>query len=103
MRIRSGAFAAALAVLTGCAGGPAGVGSSAAFAVGLAFLGDARRTGAFFAGLFLTVVVLLRVVALTGVFFRFVLVLPLAFFLVAIYSLPQGLPKGARGDYQPSS
>jgi hypothetical protein len=61
---------------------------TAAFAVGLAFLGDARRTGAFFAGFFLTVVVFPRVAALTGVFFRFGLVLPLAFFLVAIYSLP---------------
>ena len=46
---------------TGCAGGLGGVGLTAAFAVGLAFLGDARRTGAFFAGFFLTVVVFLRV------------------------------------------
>jgi hypothetical protein len=61
---------------------------TAAFAVGLAFLGDARRTGAFFAGFFLTVVVFLRVASLTGVFFRFALVLRLAVFLVAIYSLP---------------
>jgi hypothetical protein len=37
---------------TGCAGGLTGVGLTAAFAVGLAFLGDARRTGAFFAGFF---------------------------------------------------
>jgi apolipoprotein N-acyltransferase len=51
-------------------------------------LGDARRTGAFFAGFFLTVVVFLWLVALTDVFFRFALVLPLAFFLAAIYSLP---------------
>jgi hypothetical protein len=62
---------------------------TAASAVGLAFLGDARRISAFFAGFFLTVVVFLRVVALViGVFLRFALVLPLAFFLVAIYSLP---------------
>ena len=73
---------------TGCAGGLGGVGLTAAFAVGLAFLGDARRTGAFFAGFFLTVVVFLRVASLTGVFFRFALVLRLAVFLVAIYSLP---------------
>jgi hypothetical protein len=64
---------------------------TAAFAVGLAFLGDARRTGAFFAGfflivlVFLAVVVFLRVAAfVTGVFLRFVLVLPLAFCLVVI-------------------
>jgi hypothetical protein len=74
---------------TGCAGRLAGVGLTATFAVVLAFLGDARRTSAFFAGFFLTVVVFLRVVALViGVFLRFALVLPLAFFLVAIYSLP---------------
>jgi hypothetical protein len=85
---------------TGCAGwlagigltadfavGLAGVGLTVDFAVGLAFLGDARRS-AFFAGFFLTVVVFLRVAALTGAFFRFVLVLPFAFFLVALYSLP---------------
>ena len=54
---------------------------TAAFAVGLAFSGDARRTGAFFAGfflivlVFLTVVVFLRAAALvTGVFLRFALV-----------------------------
>jgi hypothetical protein len=52
---------------------------------GVAFLGDARRTGAFFARSFLTVLVFLRVAALvTVVFLRFALVLPLAFFLVAI-------------------
>ena len=74
---------------TGCAGGLTGVGLTAAFAVGLAFLGDARRTGAFFAGFFLAVLVFLRVAALvTGVLLRFALVLPLAFFLVAIYNLP---------------
>jgi hypothetical protein len=46
---------------TSCAGELGGVGLTAAFAVGLAFLSDARRTGAFFAGFFLTVVVFLRV------------------------------------------
>jgi hypothetical protein len=46
------------------------VGLTAAFAVGLAFLSDVRRTGAVFAGFFLlvlaflTVVVFLRVAAL---------------------------------------
>ena len=55
---------------------------------GLAFLGDARRTGAFFARFFLTVLVFLRVAALVAVVLRFALVLPLAFFLVATYSLP---------------
>ena len=56
---------------------------------GLAFLGDARRAGAFFARFFLTVLVFLRVAALvTVVFLRFALVLPLPFFLIAIYSLP---------------
>jgi hypothetical protein len=51
---------------------------TAAFAVGLAFLGDARPRGAFFAAfflialVFLTVVVFLRVAAfVTGVFWRF--------------------------------
>ncbi len=79
--------------VTGCAGGLGGVGLTAAFAVGPAFLGDARRTGAFFAGFFLTVLVFLtllvflRVAAfVTRVFLRFALLL--AFFLVAIYSLP---------------
>jgi hypothetical protein len=64
---------------------------TAAFAVGLAFLGDARRTGAFFAGfflmvlVFLTVVVFLRVAALEArVFLRLALSLPLAFCLVPI-------------------
>jgi hypothetical protein len=77
--------------VTGCTGGLAGVGLTAAFAVGLAFFGDARRTDAFFAGfflivlVFLTVVVFLRVAALVaGVFLRFALVLPLAFCLIAI-------------------
>src|SRR5262245_34966664 len=61
----------------------------AAFAAGPAFFGDARRAGAFFASFFLTFVVFLRVVAPVGeVFLRFGLVLPLAFFLVAIYILP---------------
>ena len=83
---------------TGRAGGLAGLGLAAALAVGMAFLGDARRTSVFFAGFFLAVAVFLRVVALvTGVFLRFALVLPLAFFLVGIYSLPYGLPK-ERGD-----
>jgi hypothetical protein len=73
---------------TGCAGALAGVGLTAAFALGLALLGDARPTGTFFAGFFLAVAVFLRAVALaTGVFLRFALVLPLPFFLVGIYSL----------------
>jgi hypothetical protein len=68
----------------GCARGLVGVGLPAAFAVGLELLGDARRTGAFFAGFFLTVLVFLRAAALvTRGFLRFALVLPLAFFLVA--------------------
>ncbi|MGB8106011.1 MAG: hypothetical protein WCF47_17240, partial [Pseudolabrys sp.] len=63
--------------------GPDGLGLTAAFAVGVAFLGDECRTGAF-AGFFLAAV-FLRVVALaTGGFLRFALVLPLAFFLVGI-------------------
>ncbi len=77
--------------VTGRAGERPGVGLTAAFAVDLAFLGDAPRTGAFFAGfflvvlVFLTVAVFLRVAVLvTGVFLRLALVLPLAFFLVAI-------------------
>jgi len=56
-------------------------------------LGNARRTGAFFATFFLFVFVFLTVVAflraaalVTGVFLR--AVLPLAFFLVAIKNLP---------------
>ena len=57
--------------------------------VGVAFLGDERRICAFFAPFF-GVAVFLRVVALaTAVFFRFTLVLPLAFFLVGIYGLLQ--------------
>ena len=69
---------------TGRARGLAGLGLAAALAGGMAFLGDARRTGAFFAGFFLAVAVFLRVVALvTGAFLRFALVLPLAFFLSA--------------------
>src|SRR5262249_45683314 len=39
---------------TGCAGGLTGVGLIAAFAAGLAFFGDARRAGAFFASFSLT-------------------------------------------------
>ena len=69
------------------AAGLTGTGLTAAFAVGLAFLGDARRRGAFFADFFLIVLVFLtvldclRVAALvTGVFLRFAL----PFFLVAI-------------------
>jgi hypothetical protein len=74
---------------TGCARGLVGVGLPAAFAVGLELLGDARRTGAFFAGCFLTVLVFLRgAVLVARGFLRFALALPLAFFLVAIYSLP---------------
>jgi hypothetical protein len=73
----------------GSAGGRAGLGLAPAFAVGLAFLGDARRTGGFFTGFFLAVLVFLRVAALvTRGFLRVALVLLLAFFLVAIYSLP---------------
>ena len=54
----------------------------------LGFLGDERRTSAFFAAFFLAAV-FLRVVALvTGGFLRFALVLPLAIFLVGIWSLP---------------
>ena len=69
------------------ADGPADLGLTAAFAVGVAFLADERRSSAFFAGFFLAVAVYLRVVALvTWDFLRFalVLVLPLAFFLVGI-------------------
>jgi len=67
------------------AGGLAGLGLTAAFAVDVAFLGDERRISAFFAGFFLAVAVFLRVVALaTRDFWRFALVLPLAFFLVGI-------------------
>jgi hypothetical protein len=74
---------------TGCGGELADVGLTAAFTVGLAFIGDSRLTGAFFAGFFLTVAVFLRVVALVaGVFLRFALILRLTFFVFAIYSLP---------------
>ena len=74
---------------SGCGGGLAEAGLTAAFAIGLAVLGDARRTSAFFAGFFLAVVVFLRMVALvTEAFFRFALVLRSTFFLFAIYSLP---------------
>jgi hypothetical protein len=63
----------------------AGLGLTAAFALSVAFLGDERRTSAFFAGFFLAVAVFLRVVALvTWDFLRFVLVLSFAFFLVGI-------------------
>jgi hypothetical protein len=73
----------------GCAGGLAGLGFTAAFAIGVASLGDARWTSAFFAGFFLAAGVFLGVVALvTEIFLRFALALPLAFFLVAIYGLP---------------
>jgi hypothetical protein len=47
---------------TGCAGGLAGVGLIAASTVGLAFLDDARRSGAFFAGFFLIVLVFLAAI-----------------------------------------
>jgi hypothetical protein len=74
-----------------CAGGLIGVGLTAAFAIGLAFLADARWRGAFFGAFFLIVLVLLanvvffRVAAFVpGVFLRFAVPLPLAFFLVAI-------------------
>ena len=69
-------------------GGRAGIGLAAAFTVGLAFLGDARRTDAFFAGFFLTVLVFLRVAALVAGFLRFALVLPLAFFPQWIWLSP---------------
>ena len=65
-----------------------GVGSTATFAVGLAFSGDTRGKGAFFAGfflivlVFLTVVAFLRVAALMPCFFLR-LAWPLAFFVVA--------------------
>jgi len=95
---------------TGCAGGLTGVGLIAAFAAGLTFFGDVRRAGAFFAGFFLTFLVFQRVVASVGkIFLRFALVLPLAFFLVAIYSLPgvcrrtTSIPRPARsssGDHR---
>jgi hypothetical protein len=65
---------------------------------GLAFLGDARRTGTFLARfflallLFLPVLVFVRLATLvTVVFLRFALVLRFAFFLIAIYSLPIGV------------
>jgi hypothetical protein len=61
---------------------------AAAFTVGLAFLGDARRTDAFSAGFFLTVLVFLRVAALVAGFLRFALVLSLAFFPQWIRLLP---------------
>src|SRR5262249_17357224 len=76
----------------------------------MAFFGDARRAGAFFASFFLTFVVLLRVVALVGeIFLRFALALLLAFFLVASYSLSSvcrrttSIPRPARssgGDHR---
>jgi hypothetical protein len=63
---------------TGCAGGLAGVGLIAVFAVGLAFLDDTCRSGAFFAGflltalIFLTLLVFVRAAALvTRVAFAF--------------------------------
>src|SRR5262245_57512803 len=62
------------------------------------------------ASFFLTFLVFLRVVASVGeIFLRFALVLPLAFFLVAIYSLPgvcrrtTSIPRPARsssGDHR---
>jgi hypothetical protein len=51
-------------------------------AVGLAFLRDAPRSGAFFLALLLIVLVFLAVVVLA--FLRFALVFPVAFFRVAI-------------------
>jgi hypothetical protein len=59
-------------------------------AVGLTFLGDAPRSGAFFLAfllivlVFLVVVVFLRVDTLTAAFLRFALVFPVDFFRVAI-------------------
>src|SRR5262249_57148487 len=65
-------------------------------AAGLSFFGVAGRAAAFFASFFLSFLVFLRVVASVGeVFLRFALVLPLAFFLVAIYSLPSVLVHAA--------
>ena len=70
-----------------------GVGSTATFALGLAFSGDTRGKGAFFAGfflivlVFLTVVAFLRVAALMPCFFLR-LALPLAFFSCRHYNLP---------------
>jgi hypothetical protein len=64
-----------------------GVGVPLVLAVGLTFFGDARRSSAFFAVFFrllLALVTALRVALLTGCVFRFALVFPLAFFLVAI-------------------
>jgi hypothetical protein len=65
-----------------------GVGLPAVFAVGLAFFGDARRSGAFFAiffRIFLALLTaLLRVALLTGFVLRFV---PLAFFVAIAASL----------------
>jgi hypothetical protein len=76
-------------VATRGAGGLTGVGLAAAFAVGVAFLGDARRTSVFSAGFFLTAMVFLRAVALpTTVFLRFGFALRLFFFFVAITPLP---------------
>jgi hypothetical protein len=72
---------------SGSAGALAG---TATFAVGLAFLDDTRRTGAFFGAFFLIALVFLTAVAflrlatlLTSVFLGFALPLRLAFVLVA--------------------
>ena len=75
---------------SGSAGALAGVASTATLAVGLAFLDDTRRTGAFFGAFFLIALVFLTAVAflrlatlLTSVFLRFALPLRLALVLVA--------------------
>ena len=79
-----------VAVIVGHDADTLAAGSAGGVGVGLAFLGDAPRSGAFFLALlltvlvFLAVVVFLRVDALTAAFLRFVLVFPLAFFRVAI-------------------
>ena len=77
-----------VAVIVGHDADTLAAGSAGVVGVGLAFLGDAPRSGAFFLALtvlvFLAVVVFLRVDALTAAFLCFVLVFPLAFFRVAI-------------------
>ena len=87
--------------VTGCAGGLAGVGFTADFAVGLAFL-NARRTGAFLAGFFLTVEVFLRVAALTGLCFRFALAFAFGFLSCRHLQPPIGFAEGNKRSYQPS-
>jgi hypothetical protein len=87
MRSSGGAACAgAIGVFPAGAGGLVGVGLTATFGAGVAFLRDARD--AFIAGLFLTVLVFLRVAGLAaGVFLRFAFVFALVLFFVAICSL----------------